>query len=147
MNLYQMSQRLLAWSFGAIGSALRPVDDGSICCAPKPFCSPLARFSTYWRRMFNPLTCKPERSGPIGDSVGRSVWLAMLAPLPHRRLKSPSMVSRSGLLSPLTLMWRRLPKHSATPLASRISSAWHIFHIDHSLFILLFHSTFLFFHL
>src|SRR6266702_4257521 len=99
-----MSHHLLAWSFGAIGSAVRFVDAGSSCCAPKPFCLPLAHFSMCWQRRFKLLTCKPERSGPIGDSVGRNVSLAMLVPLPLPHLRSPSMVSRSGLLSPLALL-------------------------------------------
>jgi len=82
MSLYPMSLCLLAQCFGEIGSALRSGDDGSICCARKPFCLPLARLSPWRERRFNHRMGKPEHNGPIGGSVGSTVSLAMLAPLP-----------------------------------------------------------------
>ncbi len=45
MSQPPVSQPLLTQCFGEIGSAVRSGDAGSICCARKPFCSPLARFS------------------------------------------------------------------------------------------------------
>src|SRR5712692_5180659 len=113
-----MSQYLLVRCFGEIGNAVRAGDDGSICCARKPYCSLLARFSTLKKRMSNPRICKRERSGPIGGSVGRNVSLAMLAHLLPHLLRSLSMVSQSCLPRPLALMWSWLHKRSDTPLTS-----------------------------
>ena len=112
-----MSQHPPAWFFGETGSDVRSGDDGSSCCAHKPFCSPLDRLSTL-KRMFNPRTCKPERRGPIGGSVGSNVSLATLAHLLLHLLRSLSMVSQSCLPSPLAWMWSRLHKRSGTLLAS-----------------------------
>jgi hypothetical protein len=112
-----MSQHPPAWFFGETGSAVRSADDGSSSCAHKPFCSPLDRFSTLKRR-FNPRTCKQERSGPIGGSVGSTVSLATLVHLLLHLLRSLSMVSLSRLPRPLALMWSWLHKRSDTPLAS-----------------------------
>src|SRR5260370_33424570 len=105
MNLYSMSQPFLAQFFGAIGSAVRSGDAGSICSAHKPFGLPLARFSTWRERIFNNMTCKPEHSGRIGDSVGSNVWLVMLVCLRLLHLRSPSTVSQPHLLKYLALMW------------------------------------------
>src|SRR4051812_21733542 len=105
MYQHSMSQRLLAQSCGEIGSAVRSGDDGSICCARKPFCSPLVRLSTWCKKICHKPMCKPEPSVPIGGSVGSNVLLAMLAHLLPHHLRSPSMVSQSCLPSPLALMW------------------------------------------
>jgi hypothetical protein len=113
-----MSQCPPAWFFGEIGSGVRSADDGFNCCAHKPFCSPLVRFRLLKKRSFTPRTCKPERNGPIGDSVGSNVLLATLAsPLLHR-FRSLSMVSLSRLPRHLALMWSWLHKRSDTPFAS-----------------------------
>src|SRR5712692_11972720 len=105
MNPHLMSLRLHAQSFGEVGSAVSYGDDGSICFAHKPFCSPLARFSTWREGVFNHTMCKPEPNAHIGGSVGVNVSLAMLAHPPPHHLRSPSMASRSCLPSPLALMW------------------------------------------
>ena len=118
MNRSPSSQRLLARCFGAIGSAVISGDTGSICCARKPFCSPLAQFSTWRERMFTYRMCLPVPNEPIGGSVGSNVSLAMLASLPPHHLRSPFMVSRSALLTSLALMWQWPLNSSKTPLAS-----------------------------
>ncbi len=105
MNRSPISQHLLARCFGAIGSAVISGDTGSICCAHKPFCSPLAQFSTWRERMFPYPMCLPVPNELIGGSVGSNVLLAMLASLPPHHLRSPFMVSRSALLKYLALMW------------------------------------------
>src|SRR5712692_2930098 len=107
------SQHLLARCCGAIGSAVISDDSGSLCCAHKPFCSPLAQFSMWQERM-----CLPVPNEPIGGSVGSNVSLAMLASLPPHHLRSPFMVSRSALLTSLALMWQWPLNSSKTPLAS-----------------------------
>src|SRR6266566_1922630 len=99
MNRSPSSQHLLARCFGAIGSAVISGDIGSLCCALKPFCSPLAQFSTWRERMFPYRMCLPVPNEPIGGSVGSNVSLAMLASLPPHHLRSPFMVSRSALLT------------------------------------------------
>src|SRR5712672_4165957 len=110
MHQRPMSQRLLTRSCGEIGSAVRSGDDGSICCARKPFCWPLARLSTWCEKICHTPMCKPEPSVPIGGSVGSNVLLAMLVHLLLLHLKSPSMVSQCSLPSPLALTWYRLLK-------------------------------------
>jgi hypothetical protein len=77
----------------------------SICCARKPFYSPLAQFSTWQQRMFPYRMCLLVPNEPIGGSVGSNVSLAMLVSLPPHPLRSPFMVSRSALLKYLALMW------------------------------------------
>src|SRR6266516_67628 len=104
MNRSLISQHLLAQCFGAIGSVVISGNTGSICCAHKPFCSPLARFSTWWQSRLKHHTCKPERSGLIGGSVGSNVLPAMLALFPPHHLRSLSMASQSSLLTSLALM-------------------------------------------
>src|SRR5258708_3602236 len=104
MSLSPMSHHLLAWSFGETGNALRSAGDGSICCAPKRFCSPLVRLSISWQRALNPPIRKPEHSGPIGGSIGTNVSLVMPALLLHHHLRLLSMASRSGLPKHLALM-------------------------------------------
>ncbi len=118
MNRSPSSQPLLARCFGAIGSAVISGDTGSLCCAPKPFCSPLAQFSRWQERIFISRMCLPVPNEPIGGSVGSNVSLAMLASLPPHHLRSPSMVSRSALLTSLALMWQWPLNSSKTPLAS-----------------------------
>src|SRR6266446_3200230 len=118
MNRSPSSQPLLARCFGAIGSAVISGDTGSRCCAPKPFCSPLAQFSRWQERIFIYRMCLPVPNEPIGGSVGSNVSLAMLASLPPHHLRSPSMVSRSALLTSLALTWQWPLNSSKTPLAS-----------------------------
>src|SRR5260221_3049460 len=105
MNRSRSSQHLLARCCGAIGSAVISDDAGSLCCAHKPFCSPLAQFSMWQEKMFPDWMCLPVPNEPIGGSVGSNVSLAMLALLPPHHLRSPFMVSRSALLTSLALMW------------------------------------------
>ena len=107
---HPMSQYHLAQSCGEIGSAVKSGDDGSICCARKRLCSPLAPLSTWCHKLSHNQTCKPEPSGPIGGSVGSNVLLAMLARLLLLHSRSLSMVCQSPLPSPLALMWSRLHK-------------------------------------
>src|SRR5258708_30723303 len=143
MNRSPISQRLLARCFGAIGSAVISGDTGFISCARKPFCSPLAQFSTWRERMFPYPMCLPVPNEPIGGSVGSNVSLAMLVSLPPHYLRSPFMVSRSALLKHLALMWRWLLNSSKTPLASffRISSFHCAFNLLPYLLISSFHGT------
>jgi len=105
MNRSPSSQHLLARCFGAIGSAVISGDTGSLCCALKAFCSPLAQFSMWQERMFPYRMCLPVPNEPTGGSVGSNVSLAMLASLPPHHLRSPFMVSQSALLTSLALMW------------------------------------------
>src|SRR6266496_5274523 len=121
MNRCPSSQHLLARCFGAIGSAVSSGDTGSLCCAHKPFCSPLAQFSTCQERLFPYRMCLPVPNEPIGGSVGSNVSRAMLASLPPHHLRSLFMVSRSALLTSLALMWSWLLNSSKTPLASFFS--------------------------
>src|SRR5438034_644251 len=92
MDRCPSSQHLLARCFGAIGSAVSSGDTGSLCCAHKPFCSPLAQFSTCQERLFPYRMCLPVPNEPIGGSVGSNVSLAMLASLPPHHLRSLFMV-------------------------------------------------------
>src|SRR5260370_14070616 len=86
MNRFPISQRLLARCFGASGSVVISGDTGSICCAHKPFCSPLAQFSTWRERMVPYPMCLHVPNEPIGGSVGSNVLLAMLVSLPLHQL-------------------------------------------------------------
>lgn len=147
MNRSPSCQHLLARCCGAIGSAVISGDTGSLCCAHKPFCSPLAQFRMWQKRMVLCQLCFPVPNEPIGGSVGSNVPLAMLASLPPRHLRSPFMVSRSASLTPLALMWQ-WPLHSSkTPLASffRISSVQRAFNIHIYQLISSFHATLPFF--
>jgi hypothetical protein len=65
----------------AIGSAVSSGDTGSICCARKPFCSPLAQLSTWRERMFPSRMCLPVPNEPIGGKA-REQRLARNARLP-----------------------------------------------------------------
>src|SRR6266567_8068628 len=121
MNRSPSSQHLLARCCGATGSAVICGDTGSLCCAHKPFCSPLAQFSMRRERMVPYRMCLPVPNELIGGSVGSNVSLAMLASLPPHHLRSPFMVSRSALLMHLALMWSWLLNSSKTPLASFFS--------------------------
>ena len=80
-------------------------DDGFISSTRKPFCSPLAQFHTWRECKSRNRRCKRARNGPIGDSVGRNVSLAMLAHLLPHHLRSLSMVFRLRLLKSFGLMW------------------------------------------
>src|SRR5258708_30202870 len=105
MNRSPSSQHLLARCCGAIGSAVISDDAGSLCCAHKPFCSPLAQFSMWQERMFPDPMCLPVPNEPIGGSVGGNVSLAMLALLPPHPLRSPLLVSQSAFLPAFALIW------------------------------------------
>ncbi len=121
LNCCPSSQCLLARCCGAIGSAVISGDTGSLCCAHKPYCSPLAQLSMGWERRFPDRMCLPVPNEPTGGSVGSNVSLAMLALLPPHPLRSPFMVSRSALLTSLALMWLWPRNSSKTPLAAFFS--------------------------